>query len=67
MGWTGPEEEEKSMADKLYKDVLPREQRLGLGAMPKPPEKSMRGSKEKKAKLKEEWNKKVCELCEYMK
>ena len=60
MGWEGPEPEETEIANKLYKEVIPREQRLGLGAMPKPPEaKGRKGNKEKEKKLKEDWKKKV--------
>lgn len=59
MGWEGPAAEEQENADKLFKDTIPREHRLGLGALPKPPEAKGRGSKEQKAKLKDEWMKKV--------
>jgi len=59
MGWDGSRAEEKDVADKLYKQVLPRENRLGLGAMPRPPDDSTRGSKESKKKIKEDWKNKV--------
>jgi hypothetical protein len=60
MGWDGVSKEEKETADKLYKQVVARDDRLGLGAMPRPPDESTRGSKESKKKLKEEWKNKVC-------
>ena len=39
MGWTGPTEEEKS--DKKKYDIVPRENRLGLGATAKPPDEKV--------------------------
>lgn len=36
MGWTGPSKEEES--DKTKYDIIPRENRLGLGATAKPPD-----------------------------
>jgi G patch domain and KOW motifs-containing protein len=66
MGWTGPTEEEES--DKKKYDIIPRENRLGLGATAKPPdEKDRRGSKEKKEKAKEEWKRKAEEQLEKQK
>lgn len=67
MGWDGVSKEEKETADKLYKQVTPRDDRLGLGAMPRPPDENTRGSKESKKKLKEEWKNKVCcRYCEHL-
>lgn len=60
MGWTGPTDEDKERLKKLDQPMNTRDGRLGLGAMPKPPEDKRSDAKNKK-KNKEEWNKKVDE------
>ena len=68
MGWTGPDEstEATEQQKKLQMDdkerILPRENRLGLGATARPPEEKGRGNKEKNAQKKKEWDKKAHEL-----
>lgn len=58
MGWTGPSEEDTK---KVY-DINPREYRLGLGALPKPPDEKGPGDKKKKEEKKKEWMKKANDL-----
>ena len=57
MGWTGPTEE-----DKLKKfDIQPRDYRLGLGALPKPPDLKGPGNPIKKKEEIQKWAKKANE------
>lgn len=44
MGWKGPAIDGESDGAGAGRDVVPRHQRLGLGAQPKPPEEVMRMS-----------------------
>ena len=65
MGWTGPslDEAEKDSKHISMKDVVvPRENRLGLGATPRPPEEKARGNKEKNEQKTKEWEKKAQDL-----
>jgi len=55
MGWAGPTEE-----DKLKKfDIQPRDYRLGLGALPKPPDLNGPGNAIKKKEEIQKWSKKA--------
>ena len=59
MGWAGPDQYDDEIAKKLNSAGTARDQRLGLGATPKPPEDSKKGNKETREKLKNEWEKKA--------
>jgi G patch domain/KOW motif-containing protein len=65
MGWSGPSPEE-AKDDKKYQ-VVPRENRLGLGALPKPPEEKKKNRKEKDKEKSEAWYKKAESLLENQK
>eukprot|EP00607_Mallomonas_marina_P001313 CAMPEP_0182438140 /NCGR_PEP_ID=MMETSP1167-20130531/85538_1 /TAXON_ID=2988 /ORGANISM="Mallomonas Sp, Strain CCMP3275" /LENGTH=307 /DNA_ID=CAMNT_0024631339 /DNA_START=82 /DNA_END=1005 /DNA_ORIENTATION=- len=57
MGWEGPEEGSENKRTGF--DLVPREYRLGLGAIGKPPEEKGRGDKKKREREREKWKMKA--------
>jgi hypothetical protein len=59
MGWTGPSEEDAEREKAGKERIVPRDARLGLGALCRPPDEKNRGNREKNKVSKKEWEKKA--------